>query len=54
MVHLLRLNFAELPSIPGFPTAGLLQWLCAGDPDDAFGLTFDGPRAGMDGLVVRW
>jgi uncharacterized protein YwqG len=44
MVHLLQVNFAALPSIPGFPAAGLLQWFCAGDPNEAHGLTFDGPE----------
>lgn len=52
MVHLLQVNFAELPVLPGFPTSGVLQWFCSAD--DCYGLTFNGPGQGRAGLVARW
>lgn len=46
-----QLNFAEIGLLPGFPTAGLLQWFV--DADDTWGLTFD-TTAGSSGFTVRW
>ncbi len=50
MTFLIQVNFAEIPSLEGFPTEGLLQWWIRGD-DDTYGLFLDGnepsPREGM-------
>ena len=54
MVHLIQLNFAELPPLDGFPTDGMLQVFCVGDAVDCYGLTFDGERQGIDGIALRW
>jgi uncharacterized protein YwqG len=54
MVHLIQLNFAELPELDGFPTEGMLQLFCEGDAVNCYGLTFDGERQGIDGIALRW
>jgi uncharacterized protein YwqG len=54
LAHLVQINFAELPPLPGFPTEGMLQWFCDSDGGNCYGLTFDGDRKGIDGMVARW
>lgn len=46
-----QVNFSDVPPLPGFPGAGLLQWFV--EPSDSFGLTFD-RTAGAVGFHVRW
>ncbi len=46
-----QVNFAEVGTLPGFPTSGLLQWFV--EADDTYGLTFD-DTAGVAGFTARW
>lgn len=51
MIFVIQVNFADVPALPGFPSAGLMQWFVA--PDDGFGQAFD-DDAGLGDFQVRW
>lgn len=51
MTFLVQVNFAEVPPLPGFPSAGLLQWFVGSGP--LWGLTNDESH-GLAGFEARW
>jgi uncharacterized protein YwqG len=51
MSFLAQVNFAEVASLPGFPTSGLLQWFVASTGN--YGMTYD-ETAGTVGFEARW
>lgn len=48
---LAQVDFAEVPPLPGFPRAGLLQWFVA--RTGSYGMTYD-ESAGTVGFEARW
>ncbi len=46
-----QINFADVPELPGFPSAGLLQWFVG--YGDVAGMTFDDTR-GLTGFHCNW
>jgi uncharacterized protein YwqG len=52
MFCLVQVNFADVGSLPGFPSTGLFQWFVGAD-SPRFGLTFDETK-GTEGFEVRW
>ncbi|MQA79341.1 MAG: DUF1963 domain-containing protein [Streptosporangiales bacterium] len=51
MTFVLQLNFEQVPALPGFPRAGLLQWFVGAD--EVLGQLLGNPRV-RDGFDVRY
>ena len=51
MHFVVQVNFAQVPALPGFPRAGMLQMFVRAD--DTWGLTFD-ETGGLAGVHCRW
>lgn len=50
MLPLAQLNFSEMPSLPGYPSSGILQFYIA--DNDVYGLDFDDPFSPAASRIV--
>jgi uncharacterized protein YwqG len=51
MYLLAQINFSEIPRLPGFPQAGILQFFIAGN-HDVYGINFDSPADQVNFRVI--
>lgn len=52
MTLLAQLNFDKLPSLEGYPQAGMLQFFISGGANDLYGADFDRPREQSNFRVI--